>query len=76
MTTKTSETELTALTFAVELERFLSGESDGAPLFEALYGEVAAEPIPERLLAVVREDCAKAAPAEDEPILYAAAAAS
>lgn len=41
---------------AVEIERFLDGESDGGVLFHALYGAVADEPIPERLLAVLR-DC-------------------
>ncbi len=41
---------------AVEIERFLDGESDGGVLFHALYGSVADEPIPERLLAVLR-DC-------------------
>jgi hypothetical protein len=59
---KAIETDLAALTLAVELERFLTGVSDGAPLFQALYGEVADEPIPERLL--------------DAPLLCAAAAAS
>ncbi len=39
---------------ALEIERFLTGESDGSVLFHALYGAVADEPIPERLLAVLR----------------------
>ena len=41
---------------AVEIERFLDGDSDGGVLFHALYGSVADEPIPERLLVVLR-DC-------------------
>lgn len=40
-----------------EIERFLSGESDGNLLLSALYGDVADEPIPERLLAVLRQHC-------------------
>ncbi len=54
---KTTDTNLEALTLAVELERFLNGESDGGPLFQALYGEIVDEPIPERLLAVIRAEC-------------------
>ena len=41
---------------ATEIERFLDGDSDGSVLFHALYGSVVDEPIPERLLAVLR-DC-------------------
>lgn len=41
---------------ATEIERFLDGDSDGGVLFHALYGSIADEPIPERLLAVLR-DC-------------------
>ena len=52
-----------------EIERFLDGKSDGSVLFHALYGGVADEPIPERLLAVLR-DCA------DEPDCVPCAAAS
>ena len=33
---------------------FLDGKSDGHALFEALYGGVLDEPIPEHLLALVR----------------------
>jgi hypothetical protein len=73
---KAIETNLTALMLAVELERFLNGESDGGPLFHALYGEIADEPIPERLLAVVREQCADATATVEDPLLCAAAAAS
>jgi hypothetical protein len=39
---------------ATEIERFLDGDSDGGVLFQALYGSVMDEPIPERLLAVLR----------------------
>ncbi|HEV2546818.1 MAG TPA: hypothetical protein VGU20_05745 [Stellaceae bacterium] len=73
---KTTETNLTALTFAVELERFLSGESDGGPLFHALYGEIVDEPIPERLLAVVREACVDVTAPVEARLLCSAAAAS
>jgi hypothetical protein len=44
----------TDLAEAVEIERFLNGESNGAVLFQQLFGAVAEEPIPERLLAVIR----------------------
>jgi hypothetical protein len=47
------QTELENLAEAVEIERFLDGESDGAALFQRLFGAVAEEPIPERLLAVI-----------------------
>jgi Anti-sigma factor NepR len=40
-----------------EIERFLDGETDGSPLFHALYDDVADEPIPERLLAILRNRC-------------------
>jgi len=40
-----------------EIERFLDGESDGHVLLNALYGDVLDEPIPERLLATLRENC-------------------
>ena len=73
---KTIETDLAALTLTVELERFLAGESDGGLLFQALYGEVVDEPIPERLLAVVRQDCVDVTTPVDAPLLCAAAAAS
>lgn len=45
---------------ATEIERFLDGDSDGSVLLHALYGSVVDEPIPERLLAVLR-------PCADEP---------
>lgn len=54
---------------SVEIERFLDGETDGSVLLHALYGSVADEPIPERLLAVLR-DCS------DEPEIVPCAAAS
>ena len=73
---KTTETNLTALTLAVELEHFLNGESDGGPLFNALYGEVVDEPIPERLLAIVREECLDVTAPIEAPLLCTAAAAS
>ena len=49
---------------AMEIERFLDGDSDGGVLFHALYGSVVDEPIPERLLAVLRgcSDEAEASP--------------
>ena len=46
---------------SLEIERFVNGESSGAPLLQALYGAVMDEPIPERLLALVRKDCAERA---------------
>jgi hypothetical protein len=39
---------------ADEIERFLSGETDGRALLEALYGTLGDEPVPERFLALVR----------------------
>jgi hypothetical protein len=36
------------------IDAFLDGKSDGAEVFTALYGSVAEEPIPARLLAIVR----------------------
>jgi hypothetical protein len=47
------QAELENLAEAVEIERFLNGKSNGAALFHRLFGAVAAEPIPERLLAIV-----------------------
>ena len=37
-----------------EILDFLSGESDGAELFQALYGAALDEPIPPAMLALVR----------------------
>jgi hypothetical protein len=34
--------------------RFLNGETQGQDLFQALYGDALDEPIPERMLALVR----------------------
>ena len=55
---------------AVEIDRFLDGETNGGMVLNALYGSVADEPIPERLLAVLR-DCP-----DDSELLPCAAAAS
>jgi hypothetical protein len=52
----TVETSITELSLALEIERFLSGESDGAMLLSALYGSAFYEPIPPRLLAVLRDE--------------------
>lgn len=40
-----------------EIERFLKGETDGELVLHALYGDTANEPIPDRLLAVLRNGC-------------------
>ena len=45
------------LSVGKEIERFLDGRSDGQILLNALYGDVLDEPIPERLLATLRENC-------------------
>jgi hypothetical protein len=45
------------LPIATQIQRFLDGESDGRALFEMLYGEIGDEPVPEHLLALVREKC-------------------
>lgn len=63
-----SKKELANLTVAVEIERFLSGASDGGALLQALYGAPAEEPVPERLLAVVRECCEPAIEPEVLPL--------
>ena len=68
--------ELLDLVVAVEIDNFLSGNSDGAPLFQALYGATADEPIPERLLAVLRAHCAPACAAEAVPAVPALGAAA
>jgi hypothetical protein len=39
---------------ALEIERFLDGDTDGSLVLDALYGSVADEPIPQRLLELVR----------------------
>jgi len=39
---------------AAAIKRFLNGETDGAPLLRALYGATAHEPVPERLLDLLR----------------------
>jgi hypothetical protein len=65
--------ELAQLTVATEIDSFLSGENNGAALFQALYGAVANEPVPERLLAVLRLGCAPALAVTTVPALDAAA---
>ena len=42
------------LTVAAQIEHFLSGATDGRSLLEALYGKSFEEPVPERLLALLR----------------------
>jgi len=37
-----------------QIRDFLDGETNGEALLEMLYGDVADEPVPERLLAVLR----------------------
>jgi hypothetical protein len=37
-----------------QIHDFLDGETNGEALLEMLYGDVADEPVPERLLAVLR----------------------
>jgi len=49
--------DLEKLLVAVEIERFVNGDSDGALLFQELYGGTADEPIPERLMSVLRRHC-------------------
>ena len=53
-----AEDSLSDLLVAVEIERFLTGESDGHTVLNALYGEVLNEPVPERLLAVLQGEAA------------------
>lgn len=36
------------------VRRYLDGKSDGSALFQALYGAILDEPIPEAMLALVR----------------------
>jgi hypothetical protein len=47
------ETE-TEFSIATQIKEFLTGASDGGPLFEILYGKLDDEPVPEHLLAIVR----------------------
>ena len=53
LATELSETEA-ELSIAARIEQFLNGDDDGGALFEALYGRVDDEPVPEHLLAIVR----------------------
>ncbi|MGO8915837.1 MAG: hypothetical protein ACLQJR_08015 [Stellaceae bacterium] len=68
--------EVAELAVAIEIEGFLSGKSDGTALFQALYGAVAEEPVPERLLTVLRATCASAFDAADAAVPALDAAAS
>lgn len=61
------ETKIADLIVAIEIDDFLSGKNDGTALFQRLYGAAAEEPVPERLLAIVRAECAPAALAETAP---------
>lgn len=49
-------TETHAMDTVVDLavRRYLDGKSDGSALFQALYGAILDEPIPEAMLALVR----------------------
>lgn len=68
-----AELSLTDLLVAVEIEHFLTGESDGSVVLNALYGEALNEPIPERLLALVRgTDAPSSAPVLQEVCAAAA----
>lgn len=49
--------DLEKLLVEIEIERFVNGDSDGALLFQELYGGTAEEPIPERLMSVLRRHC-------------------
>jgi hypothetical protein len=53
LATELFETEA-ELSIAARIEQFLNGDNDGGELFETLYGRVEDEPVPERLLAIVR----------------------
>jgi hypothetical protein len=55
------ESKLVDLTVAIEVDDFLNGKTDGEGLFQRLYGATAEEPVPERLLAIVRGECEAAA---------------
>lgn len=55
---QTLEDEIVSeLPVEIQIQRFLDGESDGRALFDVLYGDVADEPVPEHLLAIVRDKC-------------------
>jgi len=49
--------DLEKLLVAIEIERFVNGDSDGALLLQELYGGTADEPIPKRLISVLRRHC-------------------
>jgi hypothetical protein len=44
------------LPVSLQLERFLDGDTNGHSLLSALYGRAAAEPVPDRLLAILRRN--------------------
>jgi hypothetical protein len=46
--------EIEQPTIGEQIRDFLDGETHGEGLLEMLYGDVADEPVPERLLAVLR----------------------
>jgi hypothetical protein len=46
--------EIEQPTIDEQIRDFLDGETNGEGLLEMLYGDVADEPVPERLLAVLR----------------------
>jgi hypothetical protein len=52
--------DLEKLLVAIEIEQFVNGDSNGALLLQALYGATADEPIPERLMSVLRRHCCSA----------------
>jgi hypothetical protein len=69
--------DLEKLLVAIEIERFVNGDSDGALLLQELYGGTAEEPIPERLMSVLRRHCAaKTLEVADGAAALAGAAAS
>ncbi len=55
--TETTDDMEALLPIATQIDRFLSGQSDGRALFEALYGDLADEPVPQHLLDLVRKGC-------------------
>jgi hypothetical protein len=44
------------LPISLQLARFLDGDTNGHSLLNALYGRVASEPVPDRLLAILRRN--------------------
>lgn len=72
--TMKGQQQIANLAVAVELERFLNGESDGTLLFQALYGDVGDEPVPQHLLDIVRDGCEPAIEPETLPVVAPGAA--